>query len=123
MRHPKLTESMVLKLTAWNNGKFHSSGAGYGFKVSIQDRDRYFNRAWKEATLVLPFRDGSKEEKVNVGKSSFWSDSCHELISKQIGLWLIECGLAPWPSGSPPRVQAVALGTGRFELRSPRGET
>jgi hypothetical protein len=117
-----LTESIVLIWTAWNNGKFHSSGAGYGFKVSIQDRDRYFNRAWKEAKLVLLFRDGSKEEKVNIAKPSFWSDRCHEIISKQIGLWLMECGLAPWPSRSKPKLQAVVLGAGRFELRSPRGE-
>ncbi len=27
---------------AWNNGKHYSTGTGYGFKISLADRDRYF---------------------------------------------------------------------------------
>jgi|HubBroStandDraft_1064217.scaffolds.fasta_scaffold3690907_1 hypothetical protein len=59
-----MAKAVILVWTAWSNGKFHLSGAGYGFKVSIQDRDRYFNRTWKEVTLVLPFRKGPREKKV-----------------------------------------------------------
>lgn len=28
--------------TAWNNGEWRASGAGYGLKVSVGDRDRFF---------------------------------------------------------------------------------
>ena len=33
--------------TAWNNGKWHASSAGYGLKVSVADRDRFFRRDWR----------------------------------------------------------------------------
>ena len=33
---------------AWNNGGHHPSGAGYGLKISITDRNQYFNRGLEE---------------------------------------------------------------------------
>ena len=44
--------------TAWNNGEHHETGAGYGFKVSAADRDRYFNPVWQTVILELPSRSG-----------------------------------------------------------------
>jgi hypothetical protein len=38
-------------VTAWNNGKYHKTGAGYGFKVSIEDRDKYFKKDWKNSMM------------------------------------------------------------------------
>ena len=39
--------------TAWNNGQWSTTGAGYGLKVSIEDRDRFFDREWESVTLRL----------------------------------------------------------------------
>ena len=88
-----------MKVTAWNNGKHHSTGAGYGLKISAEDRDRYFDKRSETVKIRLP--DGKGIE-VNVAKSSFWNETCRELISKELGLWLIAGGHAPWPKGHPP---------------------
>lgn len=87
-------------VTAWNNGSPHESGAGYGLKVSIEDRNRYFDRMAKKITIELP--SGSRFD-VNTAKKSFWSATCRELISKEIGEWLLQNGFAPWPKGHPPK--------------------
>ena len=87
-------------VTAWNNGRHHKSGAGYGLKISNDDRDRFFDRTAKTITIELP--NGHRFD-VNIDKQSFWGTACRELISKEIGEWLIDNGLAPWPKGKPPR--------------------
>jgi hypothetical protein len=46
-----------MESTAWNNGSFHSSGAGYGFKVPIDDRDRFFERSWGSVVVELPLNN------------------------------------------------------------------
>ena len=80
-----------MKWTAWNNGAHHTDGNGYGFKVSIQDRDEFFKIEWSRVVVILP--DGS-EIKVNTAKDSFWNATCRELISREIGRWLIDNGYA-----------------------------
>ena len=37
--------------TAWNNGDWRESGAGYGLNVSAEDRDTYFHTDWNTVTL------------------------------------------------------------------------
>ena len=90
-----------MEVTAWNNGQHHTTGAGYGFKLSIEDRDRFFNKEWQSIFLSIP--DATGEVEINIAKSSFWNQSCRELISKEIGNWLIKSDLAPWPSRQPPK--------------------
>lgn len=97
-----------MKVTAWNDGSKHETGAGYGLKVSIADRDNHFLRDWKYVFIRLP---NGIDAKVNINKASFWDGTCRELISKQIGKWLHDSGYAPWPLRTPPK----------FEL-SPQGE-
>ncbi len=104
-----------MDVTAWNNGQHLASGAGYGLKVTIQDRDRWFNRKWGHIWLRLEGETDSFE--VNVGKPSFWSDTCHELIHKRIGQWLIINHLAPWPKGQPPKLVLEHPSENNFYLR------
>jgi hypothetical protein len=85
---------------AWNNGK-----TGYGLKISARNRDAFLRREWRTIDLHLAGR--SEPIKVNIDKSSFWNDTCRELISKEIGTWFEECGLAPWPKGHPPKLRLV----------------
>jgi hypothetical protein len=101
--------------TAWNNGKHHRSGAGYGLKIAAADRDRYFRREWGTVQL----RIGSAPPiVVNIDKASFWNSSCRELINVALGRWLLETGQAPWPSGQPPRFILDPGEPGVFEVRS-----
>jgi hypothetical protein len=103
-------------VTAWNNGQHHPTGAGYGLKIDAADRERHFRREWKTVALVL--EGGDAPVKVNVGKPSFWGKTCRELISAEIGRWLMKNGLAPWPKGHPPRLALEPLGeAGRFLLK------
>ncbi len=104
-----------MEVTAWNNGAHHSTGNGYGLKVDIKDRDKYFRKDWKNALLEL--EGEPKEITVNVDKSSFWDPTCRELISKEIGIWLIKNGKAPWPKGCPPKMRMEHIGDARFKVR------
>ena len=104
-----------MKVTAWNNGQHLASGAGYGLKVAVDDRDRWFDRRW--GSIWLRLEDETEAFEVNVGKPSFWSDACHELINKNIGKWLIKNQLAPWPKGQPPRLELEHIKDNHFFLR------
>jgi hypothetical protein len=102
-----------MEVTAWNNGKHSQTGAGYGVKLSIQDRDHAFDRRWDAVTIEL--EDGPSVH-VNVAKRSFWSESCRELIHAEIGMWMLDKGLAPWPRGNPPKMQLISSGKATFKL-------
>jgi len=101
-------------VTAWNNGEHHPTGAGYGFKVDIKDRDKYFRKHWKNVFLEL---EGEVEGVVvNVKKPSFRGITCRELISKDIGVWLIKNGKAPWPKGHPPKMKMEHIDDNKFKV-------
>ena len=101
-----------MKVTAWNNGSHLKSGAGYGLKVDIRDRDTYFDPGIESVALQLP---NGKEITVNTAKASFWSETCRELIHNEIGQWFIENGYAPWPKGRPPKFDLSRVGN-HYEL-------
>ena len=108
---------MSFECSAWNNGKHHETGAGYGLKISISGRDRYFKKEWKSVTFKLPGVSGFTEVALNIDKPSFWNKTCHEVINKEIGVWLRSNNLAPWPSGRPPRFLAEPSGAQSFILQ------
>lgn len=111
-----LGENMILVWSAWNNGKHHKSGAGYGLKVPIGDRNRFFKKELASVTLELPTKNGFIEVFLNTDKTSFWNDKCHELISQEIGRWLRNAHLAPWPSGQPPKLSIEVISENRFRV-------
>ncbi len=102
-------------VTAWNNGSFTTSGAGYGVRLNASDRDHFFKREWKTIELEL---DGSSViVSVNIAKESFWGTACRELINAEIGRWLIRNNLAPWAKGEPPKLTVLHVGSKRFLLK------
>ena len=103
--------------TAWNNGARHRTGAGYGLKISSEDRDRYFERDWNTVTLRLVGERTSRVAEANVAKSSFWDGTCRELIAAEIGRWFIENGFDRWTRGTPPRFRMRPLTQREFEVR------
>ena len=101
-----------MRATAWNNGRHHTSGAGYGLRISEEDRDRFFDRSWGHVVFDL-----GGEAQANVPLSeSFWR-SCSELRSAEI---LRICGLAPWPKGNPPVFALEHVAGNRFAVGLPR---
>jgi hypothetical protein len=103
------------KAVAWR-------GAEYGLKIKPSERDKYLNREW--GSLKLYFAGEDRPVNVNIDKDSFWKKDrpCCELISKQIGVWLIKTGLAPWPKGRPPRFKLVPLAPRAFLISVGEGE-
>lgn len=98
-----------LIFTAWKAG-------GYGFKTRICDRDKYFKKEWQNAVIELP-KGGSYEEVVcNISEKSFWKETCHELIKKEIGIWLKTNGYINWPKWHPYKFRAMHLAENRFRL-------
>jgi hypothetical protein len=104
--------------TAWNNGQHHRSGAGYGFKISVMDRDSVFSRDWDTVAILMPSPGGVVAATANIDKQSFWGD-CRELISQEIGEWLRGQGHATWQRGAPSRFDVKHLGGARFEVIGP----
>ncbi len=104
-------------VSAWSNGNPRPTGAGYGIKVSIADRDFYFSREWPSVTLELEGDPNPVE--VSISKKSFWSPICHELISARIGLWFVRHRLAPWPKSHPPKLRMESISSRRFRLFLP----
>lgn len=98
---------------AWNNGDWSASGAGYGVKLRAENRDAEFSREWISVEVLLP---NGTFAVCSVSKPSFWSPTCRELVSKDIGRWLIADGLAPWPKGHPPELELKSIGDRTFEL-------
>ena len=105
-------------VSGWNNGSpDNRTGVGYGIRMSRGDRDEYFDPEWSSVMIEL---EGMGETEVNV-TPSFWR-RCTELRKADIGKWLVERGLAPWPRGKPPRLELVPAGERRFNLRRVRGQ-
>ena len=64
--------------------------------------------------MVLYLADPTITVKVNIDKPSFWNATCHEVINKDIGSWLIKNNLAPWQKGKPPKFFMEPLSEARF---------
>jgi len=109
------TSLLPMIWTAWHNGNHHAAFNGFGFKLSVTDRDLYFDRSWKSVTLALPVDTGFALTDANIEKESFWED-CRELITKDIGLWMMARNYAPWPKGLPPRFTAWVVGQAIFRV-------
>ena len=111
---------LSFQATAWNNGSWSRTGGGYGLKISIEDRDRHFERDWKSVMIRLIGKRTSGIAEANVAKGSFWNQECRELIKAEIGRWFIENGLAPWPPLPPPRFRMLRVADREFEVRPNR---
>jgi hypothetical protein len=98
----------------WNNGQHHASGAGFGFKISFEDRERFFNRKWH--TVILHIEGFERPIEVNVAKISFWNRTCGELIKKDIGIWLHRNNLSTWVSRQPFRVKMIVVKEREFKV-------
>ncbi|MDE0456972.1 MAG: hypothetical protein OXI15_06745 [Chromatiales bacterium] len=103
--------------TAWNNGAWNRTGAGYGLKISVEDRDKFFERDWSTVMLRLIGNRTRRIAEANVAKRSFWDATCRELINVEIGRWFIENGFDRWTQGSPPRFRMRPVTRREFEVR------
>ena len=100
-----------MKVTAWNNGNWHPSGAGYGIKIRPDDREQHFDRSWPDVRIQL---EGNGTVTVRLS-TSFWR-ACKELRKKEIGSWIQAQGLSSWPSRQPPQFELMPLGSRNFKL-------
>jgi hypothetical protein len=103
-----------MRVTGWSNGTPSTTGSGYGLRTTPRDRDRWFDRAWTHITIEL---DGDGTVTVPLSPS-FWR-TCTELRSAEIGRWMLERGLAPWPNRRPPAMTLTHRGSHRFWLSQP----
>jgi len=99
-------------VVGWNNGKPNNrTGGGYGIKVRRVDRDNYFRKTWPSVTVEM-----ENGEVLDIAPSgSFWRN-CPEVRRKEIGQWMLDQGLAPWPKGKPPKFKLEPIGDRRFKL-------
>ena len=103
-------------VTAWNNGKYFPDGTGYGLRINIQDRDKFINRSWEY--LLVDLEGKEKPISLNIQKKGLWNGSCRELISKEIGVWLLKKKFAPWKKGNPPKFNLVSVESNHFRLEN-----
>jgi hypothetical protein len=100
-----------MRVTAWNNGNWHVSGAGYGIKIRPDDRDQHFRRSWPEVRIRL---EGNGTITVRLS-TSFWN-TCKELRKKEIDTWMQAQGFSSWPTRQPPQLELTPLGNRDFRL-------
>jgi hypothetical protein len=104
-----------MRASAWNNSSYSATGGGYGFLLRGDERDQDLQRGWGTIRILLEEPDRWAE--ANIDKDSFWNRDIAELISQDIGIWLLERGLAPWKSGTPPVFELEHMDGNRFRLR------
>ena len=108
----KSGESVIV--SGWNNGSPNNrTGAGYGIRISKEDRDKYFRREWDFVEIEL---ENGEVVRINLS-NSFWK-KCVELRSSKIGRWMLERDYAPWPKNNPPKFELVQVSERRFKLSS-----
>ena len=78
-------------------------GGIYGLWVRPEDRCRFVDRLKVE--IILPGIDRPSQRLMAKITPSFWR-CCPEFRSREIGRWLAECGLLPWPEDRPPHFTA-----------------
>jgi hypothetical protein len=105
-------------VSAWNNGAHNRNGTGYGFKVNLPDRDQYFKKDWEK--IVIEIEDGKETFEIAINKTQFWGEEPYPLISKEIGKWLRNHGLAPWPHGKPPVFALDPVSDNQFSVNLAR---
>lgn len=98
----------------WNNGYSLASGAGYGIKITMHDREQFFNRNWQ--TVILHLSGYPRPIEVNVAKASFWNRNCGELIKKDIGIWLKQNNCEVGTLGWPFELRMTAIGNREFKV-------
>lgn len=99
-------------VSGWFGGASKAKPAGYGVRITRRDRCEFFAPGTTAVTVDL---DDGASTKVTLGPS-FWR-RCHELRSRDIGEWLLSNGLAPWPKGSPPKLELEPISAEHFRLR------
>jgi len=100
--------------TGWkNSSSFPAGEAGYGIKIdNLADRDKYFARG----QVKLHLDSFTYPIHVNTDKKSFWTPTCGELISKEIGRWMRSQSLIPW-NGHPPKFSFHSISKSEFKVR------
>jgi len=99
-------------VVGWNNGDPNSrTGGGYGIRIRGEDRDEYFRKTWSSVAVEL-----ETGEVFDAGLSpSFWGKT-RALWRREIGNWMLERGMAPWPKGKPPRFRLEPIADRKFRL-------
>ena len=96
----------------WHKQHPNDEPGGYGLRLSPGDRDRNFDSSWTSVDVEL---DGGPTITVGLNPS-FWR-TCSELRSEEIGQWLLDAKVAPWPMGDPPSVVIRVIEGNRFTAR------
>jgi hypothetical protein len=83
--------------SSWNNGKpNYQRGTGLGLRIDTAYQPTIFSGQF--TTIDIYHNNSLIAGNVNVSNKA-----CHELISVDIGLWLINNNLHQWPVNKPHR--------------------
>jgi hypothetical protein len=96
-------ETTTMRASGWKGGT-------YGIRVGRENANKYFPKNWTEFFVEF---DGRAHRYAL--KSTFWT-TCPEFRGAEIGTWLRQNRLAPWPHGKPPSVELTPWGSNRFGL-------
>ena len=66
--------------------------------------------------MLIDLQGEEKPIYINIQKESFWNGSCQELISKEIGVWIIKNKFVPWDKGYPPKFKLIPIEKNHFRL-------
>ena len=96
-----------MEAKGWKGG---TSGKTLGVRVGTKNAARHFSKGWDRVHIETDGVVGSYP----LG-DGFWK-SCPEFRGGGIQKWLLQTGLAPWPKGSPPKLELISCGGPFFRL-------
>jgi hypothetical protein len=99
-------ENEVFEVTGWKG----TGGKTLGFRFGAANARSFVDRSRPSVTVEL---DGAAFQ-FSV-RDSFWRH-CPEIRGAPITDWFNRHRLAPWSSGSPPRVSLIRVGVNHFRV-------
>jgi hypothetical protein len=92
-----------MRATGWK-------GKPLGVRVGAKNATEFFSKDWNSVRIEIEGQVRSFPL-----RAAFWK-SCPEFRGAAIQEWLVRSGLAPWPQGSPPKLELTPLGGPLFRL-------
>ena len=101
-------------VSAYNNGEFSKTGAGYGFRIKNSDVKKNSDLLTSEIFLTLDKK--GKSVKVRINQDLVSNGDRVVFTSKEIGRWLILNKMDDWNDGKPPEFIMTHLKKNEFEI-------
>jgi hypothetical protein len=90
-----------IMISAYNNGEFSQTGAGYGFRIKNSEVKK--NSKLLVSEIFITLDNKFKNIKVTINQDTVSDGERVVFTNKEIGRWMIKNGINEWGEGIPPK--------------------